>query len=513
MLKKLRMALAVVFWVGITLLLLDFTGVLHHYLGWMAKIQFLPAVMALNVGVIVGLVLLTLVFGRVYCSVICPLGIFQDLISRIGRRKKKPAYKYKKEHPWLRYGVWVLFVICLVAGVHVIVTLLAPYSAYGRMVQNLLQPIYLWGNNLLALLAERAGSYAFYEKEVWMRSVPTFIVAVVTLGVIVALSFKGGRTYCNDICPVGTTLSFFSRFAMFRPMIDESQCVRCHSCERKCKAQCIEITPERVHIDHSRCVDCFNCIETCPKGGLKYRFAWGKKDSSPSAQNDKKGTAQNDKKADNGRRAFMTGTAVALGAAALKGVEARAQEIAKKTDGGFARVLPKQAPEREVPLTPPGSRSVKDFYRHCTGCQLCVAECPNNVLRPSTDLEHLMQPQMSYEKGFCRPECTRCSELCPAGAIEKITREEKTQYHIGTAQVNPELCLMATGKSACGKCSQACPSGAIKLVAYGENRIPAIAEEVCTGCGACEYLCPVRPISAITVNGKYQHIDSSLRSE
>ena len=506
MLKKLRVALAVVFWVGITLLLLDFTGVLHHYLGWMAKIQFLPAVMALNVGVIVGLVLLTLLFGRVYCSVICPLGIFQDLISRIGRGKKKPAYKYKKEHPWLRYGVWVLFVICLVAGVHVIVTLLAPYSAYGRMVQNLLQPIYLWGNNLLALLAERAGSYAFYEKEVWMRSVPTFIVAVVTLCVIVALSFKGGRTYCNEICPVGTTLSFFSRFAMFRPMIDESQCVRCHSCERKCKAQCIEITPERVHIDHSRCVDCFNCIETCPKGGLKYRLAWGKKDSSPSAQNDKKGTAQNDKKADNGRRAFMTGTAVALGAAALKGVEARAQEIAKKTDGGFARVLPKQAPEREVPLTPPGSRSVKDFYKHCTGCQLCVAECPNNVLRPSTDLEHLMQPQMSYEKGFCRPECTRCSELCPAGAIEKITREEKTQYHIGTAQVNPELCLMATGKSACGKCSQACPSGAIKLVAYGENRIPAIAEEVCTGCGACEYLCPVRPISAITVNGKYQHV-------
>ena len=506
MLKKLRVALAVVFWVGITLLLLDFTGVLHHYLGWMAKIQFLPAVMALNVGVIVGLVLLTLLFGRVYCSVICPLGIFQDLISRIGRGKKKPAYKYKKEHPWLRYGVWILFVICFVAGVHVIVTLLAPYSAYGRMVQNLLQPIYLRGNNLLALLAERAGSYAFYEKEVWMRSVPTFIVAVVTLCVIVALSFKGGRTYCNEICPVGTTLSFFSRFAMFRPMIDESQCVRCHSCERKCKAQCIEITPERVHIDHSRCVDCFNCIETCPKGGLKYRFAWGKKDSSPSAQNDKKGTAQNDKKADNGRRAFMTGTAVALGAAALKGVEARAQEIAKKTDGGFAHVLPKQAPEREVPITPPGSRSVKDFYRHCTGCQLCVAECPNNVLRPSTDLEHLMQPEMSYEKGFCRPECTRCSELCPAGAIEKITREEKTQYHIGTAQVNPELCLMATGKSACGKCSQACPSGAIKLVAYGENRIPAIAEEVCTGCGACEYLCPVRPISAITVNGKYQHV-------
>ena len=492
MLKKLRVALAVVFWVGITLLLLDFTGVLHHYLGWMAKIQFLPAVMALNVGVIVGLVLLTLLFGRVYCSVICPLGVFQDAVSHLGTRGKKQPYHYKKEHPWLRYGVWVLFVVCLVAGIQVVVAFLAPYSAYGRMVQELLQPIYLWGNNLLALIAERVGSYAFYEKEVWMRSLPTFIIALVTLGIIIALAFRGGRTYCNDICPVGTTLSFFSRFAMFRPVIDTEKCKHCKACEHHCKASCIAIGKESAQIDYSRCVDCFDCIGACKFDALKYRFAWGKK----------KETAQ----ADNGRRAFMTGTAVALGAAALKGVEARAQEIAKKTDGGFARVLPKQAPEREVPLTPPGSRSVKDFYRHCTGCQLCVAECPNNVLRPSTDLEHLMQPQMSYEKGFCRPECTRCSELCPAGAIEKITREEKTQYHIGTAQVNPELCLMATGKSACGKCSQACPSGAIKLVAYGENRIPAIAEEVCTGCGACEYLCPVRPISAITVNGKYQHV-------
>ena len=496
MLKKLRIALAVLFWLGVTLLLLDFTGTLHAYLGWMAKIQFLPAVLALNVGVIAGLVLLTLVFGRVYCSVICPLGGFQDGIAWLRAHRSKKAYAFRKENKWLRYGIWVLFVVALVAGINVIVSLLAPYSSYGRIVQNLFQPVYLWGNNLLAWIAERAGSYAFYEKEVWLRSLPTFIVAAVTFVVIAVLAFRGGRTYCNDICPVGTTLSFFSRFAMFRPVIDESQCVRCHSCEHKCKAQCIEITKEHVGIDYSRCVDCFNCIDTCPKGGIKYRFAWGKKDSSPSVQNDK---------ADTGRRAFMSGAAVALGAAALKGVEAKAQSLTK-VDGGFAAVLPKQAPEREVPLTPPGSIGPKEFYRHCTACQLCVAECPNNVLRPSDNLEHLMQPQMSYEKGFCRPECTRCSELCPSGAIRRITREEKTQYHIGTARVNPELCFMATGKTTCGKCVQACPSGAIKLVPFGEHRIPAIAEEVCTGCGACEYLCPVRPISAITVNGKHQHV-------
>ena len=509
MLKKLRVALAVFFWLGITLLLLDFTGTLHAYLGWMAKIQFLPAVLALNVGVIVGLVLLTLVFGRVYCSVICPLGVFQDGISWLGLHKEKKPYSYKKEHPWLRYGMLVLFVVALVAGIHAVFVLLAPYSAYGRMVQTLLQPVYIWGNNLLAALAERAGSYAFYEKAVWTRSLPAVIVAVVTFVVIFLLSFKGGRTWCNNFCPVGTTLGFFSRFAMFRPVIDESQCVRCHSCEHKCKGQCIEITKERVHIDYSRCVDCFDCIDTCPKGGLKYRFAWGSSTKKADfvhevPQNEGSST----RKADfvhEGRRAFMAGTAVALGAMALKGVEARAQSLTK-VDGGFAEVLPKQAPKREVPVTPPGSIGPKDFYKHCTACQLCVAECPNNVLRPSSDLEHLMQPEMSYEKGFCRPECTRCSELCPSGAIHRITREEKTQYHIGTAQVNPELCFMASGKSACGKCVQACPSGAIKFVPFGEHRIPAVAEEVCTGCGACEYLCPSRPISAITVNGKHQHV-------
>ena len=459
---------------------------------------------------------LTLVCGRVYCSVICPLGVFQDGISWLGTHRSKKPYQYKKENKWLRYGVWALFVVALVAGVQALVALLAPYSAYGRMVQNLLQPVYLWGNNLLAALSQRAGSYTFYEKEVWIRSVPTFVVAVATLAVVVALSLKGGRTYCNSICPVGTTLSFLSRFAMFRPLIDHDKCKHCKACELHCKAQCIAIGKDTEHIDHSRCVDCFNCIDQCKFGALKYRFAWGLgAKTTPSAPETPKISETGAKTTPSapGRRAMMAGTVAVLGAAALKGIEARAQEAAKKVDGGFAEVLPKRAPERETPLTPPGSQSVKDFYRRCTGCQLCVAECPNNVLRPSTDLEHLMQPCMSFEKGFCRPECTRCSELCPAGAIRKIGKEEKTQYHVGTARVNVDLCLEATGRSQCGKCAQSCPTGAIVMVEHEELfRRPAVTEEVCIGCGKCEYLCPVRPISAIVINGKTVHISTQSPS-
>ena len=502
MLKKLRVILAWVFWIGITMLFLDFTGALKEWLGWMAKIQFLPALLALNVGIIVALVLLTLVFGRIYCSVICPLGVFQDGISHIGTHKNKAPYKYRKEVKWLRYGVLAVFVLLLVLGVQAAVALLAPYSAYGRIAQNLFQPLYIWGNNLFAWIAERADSYAFYPKEVWIRSIPTFIIAVVTLVVIVALSFKGGRTYCNSICPVGTALSFFSRFAMFRPTIDKSKCVHCGLCERKCKAHCIDSANQQ--IDYSRCVDCFNCIEECHVGALRYRFAWKRDSSTPlrSAQNDKERTAQNDKE-DNGRRAFMTGAAIAAGSLALKGISAMAQ--GKKVDGGFAQIVPKVAPERETPITPPGSTSNRDFYRKCTGCQLCVAECPNNVLRPSTRLEHLMQPELSFEKGFCRPECTRCSAVCPTGALVHISKEQKTQYHVGTAHVNRELCLQGNGKH-CGKCAQTCPVGAIMMVESDGARIPAVNEELCIGCGACEQYCPVRPVSAITVNGKEVHV-------
>ena len=521
MLRKIRIALSVIFWLGITLLFLDFTGTLHGWLGWMAKIQFLPAVLALNVAVIVGLVLLTLVFGRVYCSVICPLGVFQDGVAHLSvarkrRKKNHKPYRYSPEMKWLRYGVWVVFVIAIILGVQALVALLAPYSAWGRIVQNLFQPVYLWVNNLFAALAERADSYAFYSREVWLRSLPTFIIAAVTLIVVVILAWRNGRTYCNTLCPVGTTLSFFSRFAMFRPMIDANVCKGCKQCEHNCKASCIDV--EHRKIDYSRCVDCFNCIDTCKFGALKYRFAWGKKEEIPSpaapVRNDKE-TVRNDKEAAGndpvtpsgakesrqGRRAFIAGAALAVGGAALK-----AQE--KKVDGGFATILDKEVPDRETPITPPGSLSVKDFYRRCTACQLCVAECPNNVLRPSTDLRHLMQPEMSYERGYCRPECTRCSELCPAGAIRKITKEEKTQYHIGTAHVNRTLCVVEEGIE-CGNCARHCPAGAIMLVKDEETgyRRPVVNEERCIGCGACENLCPARPISAITVNGRHNHLD------
>ena len=206
MLRKIRIVLAAIFFLGITLLFLDFTGTIHAWLGWMAKIQFLPAVLAANVLVIAGLVLITLLFGRVYCSVICPLGVMQDIISWFrGRLKKKNRYRfsYSPAKKWLRYGMLVLFTVAIFLGIHSLVALIAPYSAYGRIASNLVSPIYQFVNNIFAGWAERVDSYRFYKADVWIKSLPTFIIAIVSFVVIFVLAWKHGRTWCNTICPVG----------------------------------------------------------------------------------------------------------------------------------------------------------------------------------------------------------------------------------------------------------------------------------------------------------------------
>ena len=484
MLRKIRTILAAVFFVLITLLFLDFTGTLHHWLSWMAKIQFLPAVMALNVVVVVALIALTLVFGRIYCSVICPLGVFQDLLARLRRKKNK--YSYSKEVKWLRYPVLAVFVLAGVAGIGSLFQLLAPYSAYGRIATMIFQPIWKLGNNLLAMVAERMDSYAFYTIDTWMRSLPVLIIAAVTLVVLAVLAWRGGRTYCNTICPVGTILSFFARFSWLKIRFDEEKCKNCSLCSKNCKAACIDFKSHTV--DYSRCVACGNCIDSCKFDALKY---------SPSMQTKKNASV------DASKRSFLL-------ASALVSTAAMAQKKEKLMDGGLADIEDKVAPQRQTPLTPPGSLSFDHYAQHCTGCQLCVSECPNQVLRPSSDLMHLMLPEMSYEHGYCRPECTRCSEVCPAGAIKKIDKPEKTSIQIGHAVWIKKNCVVLTDEVECGNCARHCPSGAIEMVPLDHDnedspKVPAINEAACIGCGACEYVCPSRPFSAIYVEGHEVH--------
>lgn len=498
MLRKIRIIAAVLAYVLITLLFLDFTGTIHAWFGWLAKIQFLPAVLALNAGVVLFLVLLTWVFGRVYCSVICPLGVMQDVVAWFGKRKKKLPYSYSPALSGLRYGVLAVFIVALLVGAGSGAALLAPYSAYGRIANNLLQPLWMWGNNGLAYLAERAGSYAFYEVDVWVKSLSAFIVAVVTFAVLAMLAWRNGRTYCNTVCPVGTVLGLVSRFSLFRVTIDEEKCNRCGLCARQCKAACIQAKEHR--IDYSRCVVCMDCVGSCKRGALEYKLRRKPAVAVVSGVQEPKVSSQ---QIDEARRGFLSAATLLAASTVLK-----AQE--KNVDGGLATIEDKKVPHRDTPIVPPGALSARNMANHCTACQLCVSTCPNGVLRPSTEVMKFMQPEMSYERGYCRPECVKCAEVCPAGAIRPIGVAEKSSIQVGHAVWVKENCVVLADEVECGNCARHCPTKAIQMVAFDPDdvesmKIPVVNVERCIGCGACEHLCPARPFSAIYVEGHENH--------
>ncbi len=444
-LKTVRIVLATLMLLGITALLLDTTGVLRHYLGWMPKVQLLPALLAGGFLLVLAILVVTLQIGRFYCAVVCPMGVFQDIFIWVHKLLfgKKHPYRYRKPQNWLRYTVLGLFVLAMLVGLNSIAVLIAPYSAYARMVTG------LHASGLVQ----------------W--------IAIATLVVIGMLSFTMGRMWCNTMCPVGSLLSLLSRYRLIGIRIDADKCAGCRKCEKGCKAMCIDVDNKKV--DSSRCVNCFNCLSECKAGAISFSM---------------KRKVESEKTVDTSRRKFVAGT-VAVGAA----MAAQAQE--QKLDGGLAAIANKQVPDRKTPLKPFGAKSLKHFSTHCTSCQLCVSQCPEHVLRPSTKLETLMQPEMNYTDGYCRMACTRCSEVCPAGAIKPITQEEKTAISIGVAVVLKDNCV------GCGSCARHCPSAAISMV----DGKPSVNETRCLGCGACEYYCPARPVSAIYVEGREIHAE------
>ena len=215
--------------------------------GWLPRIQFVPAMAAGSVLVLVGIAISVALCGRLYCSTVCPLGILQDLfraVVTLGERWRIPGSRPVR--PVERIVVGVVRIAVLVAFVASaffgLFAWLAPYGIFGRAVASFSD-----------------GTVTAVE-----------VLALGQVALILFITLARGRFWCNAFCPVGTFLGFFSRFAFFRVRIDRAKCVNCNLCVRACPNGCIPEDKEK-KVDYSRCVSCFACAGVCGKGALTWR--------------------------------------------------------------------------------------------------------------------------------------------------------------------------------------------------------------------------------------------------
>lgn len=530
--RKFRIILAIAVLTALTAFFLDFSESVPRSFRWLAKVQILPAVAGALDGVILGLiifavlVLLTLLFGRVYCSFLCPLGILQDLFSRVSvvlSRKKRGAYHYRNPHK--RNRLFFLLIVSLAlllahwSAVHfsLLVSLLDPYSIFGRITSHIFYPLYALGNNLLAVIARHFGSFKFYLVDASVKSISTLTVAVISLIVIGFIASRYGRLYCNVICPVGTFLGLLSRYSFFRIRIDPEKCLRCRLCEKACKGSCIDI--DRKTIDYSRCVVCFDCLTQCKRDALSFDFS-----SKHNITSSNHPTDYEDETAatDLSKRRFLKGAGGLFMAGNLAGFLEKTS--AGEEDNSSREQTPaglpiskngKVAYRIEHSVSPPGAVSEDHLAARCTSCHLCIAKCPQKVIRPAFldyGLGGMMLPVLKFStEVFCNYDCTICGEVCPTGAIKPLAIEEKHLTQVGHVVFIKENCVVFTEETNCGACAEHCPTQAVRMVDYkGNLTIPETREQYCVGCGACESICPVEPFKAIHVEGNPTHKQAEL---
>jgi polyferredoxin len=486
MLKNIRVIVSVLLFSIITFYFLDFANVLPKSVSVLLKLQFIPALLGLSFVTLAVLLALTLLFGRVYCSSICPLGVFQDIISWFARKtaKKKKRFKFNKAKTVLRWSVLALALIAHQAGVTFLWGLLDPYSAFGRVATHVFKPVYVAGNNLLATIFTHFGNYTFYVIDNSVLSVSTLLIALLTVAIVGFMAWKWGRTFCNTICPVGTVLGLLSKISLFKVRIDAAKCNHCGACAAKCKSSCIDGAGQI--IDNSRCVACFDCLGSCKKDALHFRL--------PA----KKAVEATTNEPDASKRQFLASALVTAVAIPTALAEDKTKFISNKS-----------AYTRQTPISPPGSLSAEHLLKHCTSCHLCISKCPTKVLKPAFmeyGIGGVMQPMMFFEKGFCNFDCTICADICPNNALVHLTEEQKHTTQMGRVVFNQDICVVHTEGTNCGACAEHCPTQAVTMVPYKDGlTAPQANPDICVGCGGCEFICPVRPYRAIFVEGNKVH--------
>jgi ferredoxin len=439
------------------------------------------------------LLLVCMMFGRIYCAVLCPLGIFQDMMIFLSRRygRRKSHYpKRPKHYPFLWYAILIITALLFFAGSLIPINVLDPFSIFGRFCTLLILPVLSGINNLLVSFAEHFHLFILTPVTPAPVCWPLFLLTYGWLIMVVSMAFYHGRLYCNTLCPVGAFFSLFAEKALFRFTIDEKLCTACGKCRRICRAGCAD--PVAGKIDLSRCVACFDCMDVCPEKAISYRATALSPGELP--QNPMKKRLQ--------KRTFLLSSLAAGAGLMAMGLPLRTA-LAKITSKTLA--LP-------FPVTPPGSLGIVHFSQTCVACLACVSVCPEKVLLPGLNdygLAGILQPGLDFTRSRCAYTCHSCTLVCPSGAILPISLKEKQRTRIGRVVFNEKRCLVYTHKRDCGACAEVCPTHAVHTIKENNIHHPRLKPDACIGCGACQLVCPVDP-KAIHVEAARVHETAAL---
>jgi ferredoxin len=410
------------------------------------------------------------IFGRIYCSMLCPLGVFQDFAGALSTSLSGKKYSFHGHFKLFRYLVFIFVVVLFALGIPSIINILDPYSIYLRGASRLLDYTIGAIMNAIAPILKSFNIYSVYLSDSIVFA-PVFVLILIFF-----TAFFRGRLFCNTLCPVGMILGCVSQASIIRPAFNNN-CISCGKCEAVCKAECINVSDKL--IDSSRCVMCGNCTAACPAAAIDF--------------------FKKDHKYDHEKRETMKSIASIAVFTALPFINNKKLLMNIPALSAFS----KRIKGNDVyPQIPAGAMSWARFLDKCIGCHACIKLCPSKVLESAGvryGITGILKPVLNFNKGFCQYDCVVCGQICPFGAILPIDVDEKHRIQTGVVYYASELCVIITDGWRCGACAEHCPTGAIEMIPE-ENRNPIlIKKELCVGCGACEYMCPVIPRKAIWV--------------
>jgi ferredoxin len=427
------------------------------------------------------LLLFTFLLGRFFCGWICPLGTILDLVTN--RIKKTTPLRLLKGN--VKY--WLLLPLLFAAFFNLnLAGLLDPIAILIRALTFFFYPLFgdtirqgwvglyrILGDNRDALAP---AYYVIRDNLLPFRETfyPLAFISTLVLFLIIFLERYERRNWCRNLCPLGTLLGLASRFSLFR-RLPEKLCSDCRSCAQACPTSF-----DRDILQQEDCIRCMECVLKCKYGRSGFRFARVSSDG----------------------RQYLPERRVLLGGL-ISGLF-------------LARFFRFRSPEAEASLLrPPGVRDEGEFLKKCVRCGECMKVCLKNALYPVTTqagLEGVFTPMIITRLGYCEYNCTLCGQVCPTGAIPELPVELKKREVIGKAVLDKNRCLPYARKINCIVCEEHCPIPQ-KAIRFDEvmetdtegNRIslkkPKVVEELCNGCGICEYVCPVEGKSAIRITG------------